>query len=77
VPESATESGELVALLATETLPVALPAEDGEKVAVSVATCPGVRISPEETPLALKPAPETVTLEIVMLAFPAFVSVTV
>lgn len=34
-------------------------------------------MSPEETPVALKPAPETVTFEMVMLEFPAFVSVTV
>ena len=33
-------------------------------------------MSPEETPLALKPAPETVTFETVTLALPAFVSVT-
>ncbi len=76
MPDNATESGEFVALLATDTLPVALPAADGENVAVSVAVCPGVRISPEETPEALKPAPETETLEIVMLEFPALVSVT-
>jgi hypothetical protein len=70
------ESGEFVALLATETLPVTLPAPDGAKVAVKLAVCPGARISPEETPEALKPAPATVTLEIVTLEFPAFVSVT-
>jgi hypothetical protein len=34
-------------------------------------------MSPEETPLALKPEPDTVTFEIVTLEFPAFVSVTV
>jgi hypothetical protein len=76
VPESKMESGEFVALLATETLPVALPAEAGAKVAVKVAVCPGVRISPDGTPVALKPAPETVTFEIVILELPAFVSVT-
>src|ERR1700681_3444537 len=75
VPESKMESGEFVALLATETLPVALPAAAGAKVAVKVAVCPGVRISPEETPVALKPAPETVTFEIAMLELPALVSV--
>lgn len=75
VPDSAIASGELVALLATETLPVALPAVDGINVAVRVAVCPDVRISPEETPETLKPAPETVTLEIVIVEFPAFVSV--
>jgi hypothetical protein len=77
VPESVIESGEFVALLATETLPDALPAEAGLNVAVKVAVCPGVRISPEETPDALKPAPDTVTLETVMLALPALVRVTV
>jgi hypothetical protein len=71
------ESGELAALLATEILPVMLPAAAGAKVAVRVAVCAGARISPEETPAALKPAPETVTFETVTLEFPAFVSVTV
>jgi hypothetical protein len=76
VPDSVIESGELVALLATETLPVALPEVDGVNVAVKVAICPGLRINPEDTPEALKPAPETVTFEIVMVEFPALVSVT-
>jgi hypothetical protein len=76
VPDNVMASGELVALLATETLPDALPAADGENVAVKVAVCPGVRISPEETPETLNPAPEIVTLEIVTVEFPAFVSVT-
>ncbi len=76
VPDSEMESGEFVALLATATLPVALPVADGVNVAVSVAVCPGARMSPEETPDALNPAPETATPEIVMLEFPAFVSVT-
>jgi hypothetical protein len=76
VPDSVMESGEFVALLATDTLPVALPAAAGENVAVSVAVCPGARISPEETPVTLKPAPETETLDIVTLELPALVSVT-
>jgi hypothetical protein len=76
VPDSVIESGEFVALLATVTLPVALPAAEGVNVAVKVAVCPAARISPEETPPAVKPAPETVTLETVMLALPALVSVT-
>jgi hypothetical protein len=70
------ESGELVALLVTDTLPVTLPAAAGAKLAVKVADCPGARITPE-TPVALNPAPETVTFEIVTLALPPFVSVTV
>jgi len=69
------ESGEFVALLATEILPVTLPDPEGAKVAAKVAVCPGVRISPEDMPEALKPAPETVTVEIVTLEFPAFVRV--
>ena len=69
-------SGEFVALLATETLPVTPPALDGANVAVKVAACPGAMMSPEETPVALNPAPETVTFEIVTLEFPAFVRVT-
>jgi hypothetical protein len=69
-------SGELEALLATEALPVMLPAAEGLKVAVKVAVCPGFKMSPVGTPLALKPAPLTVTLEIVTLEFPALVNVT-
>ena len=57
-------------------MPVTLPAAAGAKVAVKVAVCPGGRITPEP-PVALKPAPETVTFEIATLEFPAFVSVTV
>jgi hypothetical protein len=70
------ESGEFVALLTTCTLPVVLPAPDGAKVAVKDAICPGAMMRPEETPVALNPAPETVTLEIVTGEFPEFVSVT-
>jgi hypothetical protein len=77
VPESEIESGELLAVLATETLPLALLAAEGVKVAVSVTFWPGVRICPEETPLALNPAPEMVTLEMLTLELPALVSVTV
>ena len=37
----------------------------------------GVNVSPAETPLALNPAPDTVTLEIVTFEFPLFFRVTV
>jgi hypothetical protein len=70
------ESGEFVALLATEILPVTAPAEAGVKVAVRVVACPGFSITPE-APVALKPGPDTVTVEIVTMELPAFVSVTV
>jgi hypothetical protein len=68
--------GELLALLATVTLPDKAPAAIGSKVTLRTACCPGVRISPEETPLPENLAPETVTLEMVTLELPALVSVT-
>ena len=75
VPESAIVVEEFVALLATMTLPVALPAVAGANVALRVVVWPGVRITPD-APLALKPAPETLTFEMVMFELPALVRVT-
>ncbi len=75
-PEMAVTTGEFVALLATVTLPVTLPLDDGSKVTVSVAACPADKISPADMPSVTKPAPETMTLEIVMSEFPALTSVT-
>jgi hypothetical protein len=45
--------GEFVALLVIATLPVKLPAASGEKVESSVADCPGERIKPADTPVAV------------------------
>jgi hypothetical protein len=70
------EAGELVALLATLTLPNTLPGVVGAKTTVSVAVWLGVSVVPAFTPLALNPAPEDVTPEIVTLEFPVFVRVT-
>ena len=65
-------------MLAIETLaPVTAPALAGANVMVTVADCPGVKIVPFEMPLALKPAPLTVTPEIVIFEFPLFVTVDV
>ena len=64
-------------MLAMEIAPVTDPAAAGTKVAVKVAACPAFKISPAETPVALKPAPDTVTFEIVTLDVPEFASVTV
>jgi hypothetical protein len=50
-PDSEIVAGELVALLATVTVPGKLPEATGENVASSVADCPGDRIKPAETPL--------------------------
>ena len=69
-------AGELVALLVTETLPGRLPVAAGVSVTLKVAVCPGVRICPVETPLAVYPAPEMTTFEIVTLELPALVNVT-
>jgi hypothetical protein len=78
VPDRVTVVGEPVALLATLTLaPVTAPATVGANVTVSVAVCPGDRIVLLATPLALNPAPVTVTLEMVTLEFPLFVNVEV
>lgn len=77
VPESVMVSGEFVALPATFTLPVTLPVAEGLNVAVNVAVCPALNISPVGTPLAEKPAPDRVTPEIVTVEVPALVSVTV
>lgn len=74
VPESAMTAGEFEALLVTVMPPVTLPAVAGANVALKVAVCPGERMMPESPPPALKPAPATLTLEIVTLEFPAFVS---
>ncbi len=69
-------SGDAVALLDTETLPLILPAETGAKVTLKVAFCPGDKISPVGIPPAENPGPEIVTLETVTGAFPEFVIVT-
>ena len=76
VPDKATTAGEFVALLDTDTLPLALPAVVGANVTSSVAVWLGVSVVPAFTPLALNPVPEGVTLEIVTLEFPLLVKVT-
>ena len=76
MPDRATVAGEFVALLVTVTLPFTLPAAVGANAMLSVADWLGVRTVPAVTPLALNPAPVTATLDMVMLEFPLFVSVT-
>jgi hypothetical protein len=76
VPVVEIVAGELVALLATVTPPVTLPVDVGAKVTFKVADCPGARTVPEDTLLALKPAPDVLTPEIVTLELPEFVRVT-
>ena len=74
-PESEMTAGELLALLATVMLPAKFPATIGVKVTFNVEFCPGARIIPAETPLAVNSAPETLTLEMDTLEFPALVNV--
>ena len=63
----------MLALLATVTLPVTLPVDAGAKVTFSVTIWPGVMICPLLTPEAVKPAPEIMTLETVILELPELV----
>lgn len=65
------------ALLAIAMFPEALPAVVGANCAVNVAPCPAGITSGAVRPMMLKPAPVVVTPEMVVLAFPEFVSVTV
>src|SRR5689334_6208970 len=76
VPDKVIEAGEFEALLTTETLPVTLPVAAGVKVAFNVTGFPGLTISPADMPLALKPGPETLTLETVILELLELVNVT-
>ena len=75
VPDRETVASELVALLVTVAVPVRIPVAAGVKVTFSIAVCPGVKICPVETPLAVYPAPEILTLEMVTFEFPALVIV--
>src|SRR5690242_8777003 len=76
-PESVMVAGELVALLATVTLPEALPVAVGAKVTLRVADWLGVKVVPALRPLALNAAPLVVTDEILTSEFPLFVTVAV
>jgi hypothetical protein len=77
VPLRGIVAGEFVALLVTMMLPVTLAEPVGAKVTFKVAVFPAARMSPLETPLTLKPGPEKLTFETVMLALLELVSVTV
>ena len=76
VPESAMLIGELVALLVTETAPEKVAADAGVNVTASVAVWPAPTICPAATPVAANPAPVTLTVPIVIVELPPFVSTT-
>jgi hypothetical protein len=65
--------GELGALLTSFIDPVTLPAALGPNTALNVAELPDVMVTGAVIPVVLKPAPETVTEEIVTVALPPLV----
>jgi len=76
VPVNEIVAGEFVALLATVTLPVTPRMAAGANIMLRLAVAPGATICPPDIPLAVNPAPDIVTLEIVTLEFPELVNVT-
>lgn len=75
VPLKATTVGELGALLAMLTLPLSAPAVVGANRAENVVLCPAASVAGVFSPLALYPAPVTVSCAIVSAAVPVLVSV--
>ena len=76
VPARETIVGELLALLDTETLPLALPLVVGVNLTSSLAVWLGASVVPAVTLLALNPVPVGVTLATVTLESPLLVRVT-
>jgi hypothetical protein len=68
--------GDELALLASVTVPVALPAEVGANLIESVAACPAESAAGVAIPLPVNSAPDTLTCEIFKFALPEFVIVT-
>ena len=76
VPVRETASGEFEALLATDSVPVVLPAAVGANFTVNVALWPAARVAGRVGPETVRPLPVTVALEMLTLALAA-VTVTV
>src|SRR5713226_2156141 len=77
VPLRAIASGELGALLTSETAPVTLPAALGVKPTLNVALLPAAMVTGAVMPVRLKSLPDTVAWEIVTLALPVLDSLMV
>ena len=75
-PLNATADGELVAVLATLSIPETLPLATGVNEIARESACPGARTVAPEKPLTLNPAPLLVTDETVTLPVPVFVKLT-
>jgi len=69
--------GEFGLLFTIDTLPLTLPAEVGENLAVNDVLCPAPSVRGVVMPVTLKPLPEAATCDTVRLAVPEFVKVTV
>jgi len=74
-PAKLITSGELGALLAIETLPLAPPAEVGVYFTVKDVWCPAAIVTGADNPLIENPLPDGVAWEIVTLPLPEFVKV--
>ena len=75
VPLNAIVMGEPGASLTIEMLPLALPAEDGVKLAEKPMLCPTLSVIGVAKPAMAKPVPETLADEIVILAVAELVRV--
>jgi hypothetical protein len=74
VPLMDIASGELNCGLTMEKLPETSPAVVGSKLAVNVKLLPGDRVRGRDAPPTVKPAPVTVTWEMVSATLPEFVT---
>lgn len=77
VPDRAIVIGEFLALLVIVRLPAKLPVVKGLNVVLTEVEVPAPTSRPEALPLAVNPAPETETPEIITLEFPVLVKFTV
>ena len=63
------------ALLVIVAVPVKLPVDEGVNVPFKTALCPAAILCPADIPLAINPAPKTLTFEMVTFELPEFVIV--
>jgi hypothetical protein len=75
VPDKPTTTEESEALLTSVRFPLDAPALAGVNVTVIDVDCPGFSITPLDTPVALNPAPPTLTLENVTTDLPVLETV--
>ena len=75
-PLSEIESGEFAAVLITDALPVAFPANVGLNVTLKLTACPADSVTSGAEPFRVKPLPVTLTWEMLTAELPVFVSVT-